>query len=155
MTKMPSRLGSSLGFVTIQVDIKRRVEAVPGRGAVFISLGSLGWRCSLGLAVAEDFPILKKENKFPTGDFFALVEPFFLHLPATVNGYYFTSAFSLNYENITILKPVQTDRPLRREGDDGVEFSLQGCRPLSHINILAVWRHRRDELGLSPGLGFL
>lgn len=60
---------------------------------VFISLGSLGWRCSLGLAVAEDFPILKKESQFPTGDFFALVEPFFLHLPATVFSYY--SSFCL------------------------------------------------------------
>lgn len=109
----------------------------------------------MGLAVAEHFPILKKENKFPTGDFFALVEPFFLHLPATVTSYYFTSAFFLNDENITTLKPVQTVRPLRREVDDGVELALQRCRPLSHINILAVRRHRRDELGLSPGLGFL
>lgn len=73
----------------------------------------------------------------------------------TQNSYYFTSAFFLNYENNTILKPVQTDGPFRREVNDCVELALQGGRPLSHINILAVRRHRRDKLGLSPGLGFL
>lgn len=109
----------------------------------------------MGLAVADDFPILKKESQFPTGDFFALVEPFFLHLPATISSYYSTSAFMLNNENTIRLKPEQTDRPLRREVYDGVELALQGGRPLSHIDILAVRRHGRVELGLSPGLGFL
>lgn len=109
----------------------------------------------MGLAVVEDFPILKNESQFPTGDFFALVEPFFLHLPATIFSYYSTSAFLINNKITTTLKPKQTDRPLRREVYDRVELALQGSRPLSHIDILAVRRHGRDELGLSTGLGFL
>ena len=53
-----------------------RQKSEPGRAMVFISLGSLGWRCSLRLAVVDDFPILKNERQLATGDFFTLA--FFL-----------------------------------------------------------------------------
>lgn len=51
-----------------------------------------------------------------------------------------------------VIQNTQKVAPFHWKLDDSVKFSLQRCRTLSHLNVLAFRGDRRAELGLSARL---